>query len=228
MTSQTPPDLVELVRNRTMSPEMAATLAIAAEQRRSLLMVAIPRMAGKTTTMKATLAYAPAGTAMHQLSAEHGEDLGIPNAPDGGYLLMSEVSQAPMLDYLWGEPVRRVFAAASRGFPLATALHAPGLDEAIEVIAGANGVPDEHASVLDLVVYIRSLGEWQDPTRRAVAEIHELDRVVDGRPRATLLHRWLEEPDEFEFVEPPRHLGDPTTLEARAAELRREAAERTG
>ena len=228
MTSPPPPDLVELVRNRTLSPEMAATLAVAAEQRRSLLMVAIPRMAGKTTTMKATLAYAPEGTAMHQLSAEHGETLGIPEAPDGGYLLMSEVSQAPMLDYLWGEPVRRVFAAASRGFPLATALHAPGLDEAIEVITGANGVPDEHASVIDLVVYIRSLGEWQDPTRRAVAEIHELDDIVDGRPRARLLHRWHEEPDEFEVVEAPRQLGDLAALEARAAEFRRAAAGSSG
>lgn len=228
MTSPAPPDLVELVRNRTMSPEMAATLAAAAEQRRSLLMVAIPRMAGKTTTMKAALAYAPPGTAMHQLSAEHGETLGIPEAPDGGYLLMSEVSQAPMLDYLWDAPVRRVFEAASRGFSLATALHAPGLDQAIEVITGPNGVPDEHASVLDLVVYIRSLGEWQDPSRRAVAEIHELDSVVDGRPRARLLHRWHEQPDEFEVVESPQHLGDLATLEGRAAEFRRAAADRSG
>ena len=41
--------LADLVTNRTMSPEMAATLAAAAEERRSLLAVAIPRGAGKST-----------------------------------------------------------------------------------------------------------------------------------------------------------------------------------
>ena len=59
MTSPPPPDLVELVRNRTLSPEMAATLAVAAEQRRSLLMVEIPRMAGKTTTMRIITGFMP-------------------------------------------------------------------------------------------------------------------------------------------------------------------------
>lgn len=51
--------IVGLVANRTLSPEMAATLAAAAEERRSLLFVAIPRMAGKSTLMRAVLRYAP-------------------------------------------------------------------------------------------------------------------------------------------------------------------------
>ena len=201
--------LADLVANRTMSPAMAATLATAAEERRSTLAVAIPRGAGKSTVTQATLAYAPAGTTFHQLSEEHGPQLGIPAAADGGYLLMSEVSQAPMLDYLWGGPVRHVFAALhAQDFALATALHAPGLEEAIEVICGQNGVPSEHASHLDLVFYLRSLGDdWRNPERRALDSMYELERVEAGRPHARLLHRWLEDEDRFEEVDTPQFIG---------------------
>ena len=59
-------DLVELVRNRTMSPEIAATLWATAEQRRSFLVVAIPRLAGKTTVTQAMLQRVPAGTPLRK------------------------------------------------------------------------------------------------------------------------------------------------------------------
>ena len=201
--------LTDLVRNGTISPEMAATLATAAAERRSLLTVAIPRMAGKSTVMRAILAHAPPGTAFHQLSEEFGPGLGIPASPDGGYLLMSEISRAPMLDYLWGEPVRAVFRAVhDGGFALATALHAGGLEQAFAIICGENGVPDAHAARLDLMLYIRSLGDdWQNPTRRVIAEVYEIEGVVGGRPQARLLHRWNEAEDRFETVEPPRRIG---------------------
>src|SRR5437773_7418979 len=100
-------DLADLVRNGTLSPHMAATLATAAEERRSLLVAAIPQNAGKTTTMLATLRYAPAGTPVHFLSAASGPSLGIPTRPEG-YLVLLEISHAPMPEYLWGEPVRQV------------------------------------------------------------------------------------------------------------------------
>ena len=201
--------LADLVANRTMSPGMAATLATAAEERRSTLAVAIPRGAGKSTVTQATLAHTPRGTPFHQLSEEHGPQLGIPATADGGYLLMSEVSQAPMLDYLWGEPVRHVFASLhAHDFALATALHAPGLEEAIEVICGQNGVPSAHASCLDLVFYLRSLGDdWRNPERRVLESLYELDRVERGRPHARLLHRWLEDQDRFEEVDAAEFIG---------------------
>ena len=60
--------------------------------------------------------------------------------------------------------MRRVFAALERGFSLATALHAPGIDEAFEVICGQNGVPDADAGRLDLAVYIATVGDdWRAP-----------------------------------------------------------------
>ena len=200
--------LAEMVQNGTMSPEIAATLATAAAERRSLLMIAIPRMAGKTTTAEAALAYAPEGTAFHKLDEAVGPGLGIPEIADGGYLQMAEIAQTDFSHYLWGEPVRQVFSTLERGFALATALHAPGIDEAFSVICEGNDVPDAHAGRLDLAVYIRSLGDdWRNPERRVIAEVREIDSVKGGSPQGRTLFLWDEEADRFEAHERPKIIG---------------------
>lgn len=230
LAGHTPVDLTlaDLVRNGTMSPEIAATLATAGAQRRSFVTIAIPRLAGKTTVMRAILAHAPRGTAVQQVTKEAGPGLGIP-AQAGGYLVLAEIAPVPFADYLWGAPVRLVFAALDRGFALATALHAPGVEEAFEVICGENAVPDAHAAHLDLAVYIRTLGRnWQRPTGRRVAAVHEIEGVEHGRPRTRLLHRWDETRDAFESVEPPRRLLLDEAHEAHEARLARFRAVREG
>ncbi len=208
--------LANLVANRTLSPEMAATVAAAAEARLSMLFVAIPRWAGKSTLMQAALQHVPADTPLHHLSAAVEPDLGIPAAGDGGYLVVSEVSPAGFAEYLWDADVRRVFAALGRGFSLATALHAGGVDEAFDVLTRENGVPAEQAARIDLVVYIRSIGDdWQHPERRAVAAVAETVGVHDGRPRTRLLHRWIEADDRFEVVEESQGLAAATVARYR-------------
>lgn len=85
-------DLVELVRHGTMSPEIGATLWAAVEQRRSFLMVAVPRMAGKSTVAAAMLKRVPAGTPV-RLLVRHPEDVdALAAEPAGGYLVIPEVS----------------------------------------------------------------------------------------------------------------------------------------
>jgi hypothetical protein len=46
-------------------------------------------------------------------------------------------------------------------------------------------------------VSLLSLGRWEEPTRRVVAAVHEIDGVVNGRPRLRLLHRWDKTRDAF-------------------------------
>ncbi len=223
-------DLVDLVANRTMSPEVAATLATAAEQRRSFMVVAVPRLAGKSTVMEATLAHRPRGTPLHRL-IEHPRDVdALPSLPDGGYLVVPEVSQGPMPGYIWGEPVRRVFSLLEGGYSLATSLHAPGIEDAFEQLTVANGVPDEQAAGVQLAVYLRTLGaDWRNPTRRVVAEVHEVAGVSGGRPRATLLHHWDERADHFEQHALPSWLdGAANALDRRARALQRAAEGRRG
>jgi type IV secretory pathway ATPase VirB11/archaellum biosynthesis ATPase len=216
-------DLVELVRNRTMSPQIAATLWATAEQKRSFLVVAIPRLAGKSTVMQAMIDRVPDETPVRTLT-DHPRDVDVlTGRPGEGYLVVPEVSQAPVPGYIWGEPVRRVFALLDQGYSLATALHAPGVEEAFAVLTQDNAVPDEHASRLQLMVYIRSLGDdWRNPTRRAIAEVHEIRGVSGGRPDAVLLHRWDEQSDRFEQVAISEQLDAAgMSLDERAREIER-------
>ncbi len=194
--------LADLVVNGTMSPEIAATLRATAHGRHSFLVVAIPRLAGKSTVMAAMLAHAPEGAPVKTVGDDGADIDALAAASAGGYLVVPEISEYPVTPgYIWGAPVRRVFARIGGDVALAAALHAPGADEAVKVVCRGNGVPDEQAAQIALVVYIRSLGtDWQRPTGRRIATVHEIVGVRDGPPETRLLHRWDERTDRFETL----------------------------
>ncbi|TME86683.1 MAG: hypothetical protein E6I44_12430 [Chloroflexi bacterium] len=200
--------LADLVANGTMSPEIAATLHATANGRHSFLVCAIPRLAGKSTVMGAMLAHAPEGASVKTVGDDGVDIEALAVGAAGGYLVIPEISEYPVAPgYIWGSPVRRVFAGVSGDVALAAALHAPGPDEAIDIVCRGNGVPDERAARITIVVYIRSLGrDWRQPTGRRIATVHEIVAVRGGRAETRLLHRWDERADRFEAVAPPRRL----------------------
>lgn len=201
------PTLDDLVANRTMSKDIAATLRATAKGRHSYLVVAIPRFAGKTTVMRAMLAHAPKGTPVQTVEDDGTDVPRLLAASKGGYIVVPEIARMMQHGYIWDAPVRTVFAAVGDGISLATALHAPSMEEAIGLITGDNRVPDKDAEKLDLVVYIRSLGaDVQHPDRRVIATVHEIESVRAGKPKATLLHRWNEKTDQFETLAQPKRV----------------------
>ena len=190
------PSLDDLVRNGTMPAEIAATLRAAAIARASFLVFAKPRLAGKTTVQLAMLDLVPAATPIRTIGVD-GEDIdALAREAQGGYLAIPEIARdSDMPGYIWGEPVRRAFAA--RGCSLAVVLHADSVDEALGIIR-ENEVPDADLERLDLLVHLRSLGDdWQSPTRRVVAHVHE------GGSAPRLLHRWDEAADRFDTEAKP-------------------------
>jgi hypothetical protein len=212
-----------LVRNRTMSPAIAALFEAVALERRSFLTVAVPRMAGKSTVIAAVLERVPVGTPVHVLERHPRDVEALAGRAASGYLVVPEIAPyeaAP--GYIWGQDVRRVFALLDEGYSLATALHAPSLDEAFAEICEANGVSDAHAAHLQMMINIRSLGPWSRPRRRVVAEVHEVLGVTRGRPEGRLLHRWVEAEDRFETVNVPERVG--STVDLAALEARFTAA----
>ncbi|MDE3194332.1 MAG: hypothetical protein KGN00_11655 [Chloroflexota bacterium] len=215
------PGLTELVRNGTMSAEVAATLAGAVEERRSFVVFAVPRLAGKTTVTEAMLARARSSEPVRVVSGAPREISHLYAGDGRGYVVIPEISPYPVMPgYIWGEPVRRVFAVLERGYALATALHAPDAESAFDLICTENGVSDEEASRIRLAIYIRSLGAWQQPRRRVVEAVHEVDGVAGGRPRLRALHRWDRATDRFVTVNAP------TIVRAeRWSELAKELAE---
>jgi hypothetical protein len=190
--------LQDLVANRTMSPEIAATLRGAAMARRSYLVIALPRLAGKSTVGKAMLAVArAAGHPIRELGADGTDVDALAGEAQGGYLYVPEVSRYPVTEgYVWGAPVRKAFAAIERGTALSTALHADAAADALDILR-ANRVAEEHLARLGLIVHLRSLGEWERPTRRVVASVHQV-ALRAGRATPREIHRWDEERDAFD------------------------------
>jgi hypothetical protein len=131
--------------------------------------------------------------------------------------VVAEFSEAPVPGYIWGEPVRRVFAMLGAGYALQSSLHAPGIEAAVRVLTEENRVPDKQASAIDLVIYIERFGEELDSFWRRVSEVAEIDRVEGGRPVGRTLFRWERARDRFERVEAPRNFArDEEELRARA------------
>lgn len=189
--------LADQVANGTMSQEIADLLRDTARAHQSFIVMAVPRLAGKTTTKHAMLAEQSGPVVTLGYDGDDVTEL-APRAK-GGYLVVPEVSRGAWGNgYVWGEPVRAAFAGIAAGTALATALHAPDPDEAFAIICRGCGVPDADAARISLVVYLRSLGEWERPTRRVVSTVHEIRGVKDGKPDARLLFRWNEREDRFE------------------------------
>ncbi len=196
--------LDDLAGNGTMSPQIAQTLRRAALARRSFLVIALPRLAGKSTVGRAMLSAAEkAGAPVRELGADGADVASLARDAKGGYLYVPEVSRYPVAEgYVWGAPVRKAFAAIADGTALSTALHADSAKDALDVLR-ANRIADEDLARLDLIVHIRSLGDWREPERRVVAGVHEMVRVRGDVAELRALHRWDELRDRFEDVAAP-------------------------
>jgi type IV secretory pathway ATPase VirB11/archaellum biosynthesis ATPase len=190
--------LDDLVANRTMSREIAHTLRQIGRDRRSFIVLAVPRLAGKSTVLKAILAERPPSSPVMTL-AEDGQDIDqLVKKSAGGFLIIPEITQsAAMPGYVWGADVRRIFKEAKEGVSLAATLHAEGPEDAFAQICLGCGVPDADASKIAFAVHLRSIGRWEEPTRRVVQSVNAIDRVRGGKPQLKLLHRWDEEHDRF-------------------------------
>ncbi len=177
---------------------MARTLRDLARGGHSFIVLAVPRLAGKSTVLRAILAERPASSAVTNL-AEDGDVLDeLLKKSVGGYLVIPEITQsAAMPGYIWGADVRRIFKSAKEGVSLAATLHAEGPDDAFAQICKGCGVPDADAVKIKFAVYLRSIGRWAEPTRRVVQSVHAIDGVREGKPRLKLLHRWDEQHDRF-------------------------------
>lgn len=205
---------------------MAAVLWAAVDEQKSFLTVAVPRFAGKTTTSNAVLALRPSDVPVTPVTGEPEEMQQLTTERRGGYLTVAEFAPHAMHGYIWGEPVRRVFeTVVSSGYALQTALHAPGVEAAIQEVTRGNSVPDDHASEFKLVMYIERFGETEATFWRRVTDLYEVDRVEDGLPVGRSLFRWHAADDRFErHAEPQQWGSDRSDLALRSATVAELAA----
>jgi hypothetical protein len=212
--------IADLILNGTMSAEIAAVLWAAVDEQVSFLTVAVPRFAGKSTTSRAILALRPPAVPVHSVAGEAAALERLRLGPGRGYLVVNEFSRAPVPGYIWGAPVRRVFDLLPAGYALQACLHAPGPEAAIREVTEGNGVSDELASAIKLVLYLERFGADEATFWRRLVEVYEVHRIEGGRAVGNPLFKWLPAEDRFEqFARPAQFGRDAAELQQRAAVL---------
>ena len=180
--------VLELVRNGSMSAEMASTLWAAMDDRASFIVAAGPRQAGKSTTTEAILDFLPGSVPRHDLTGDRAQMDALAASPDGGYLVVSEFSDHTPR-YLRGQQVVQVFDTAERGFSIAGTLHADTPEDAFAELRSHGPIPDSHLERIGCLVFLGVRG-WPENPVRWVSNIWQVDGVARGAPRGRLLCRW--------------------------------------
>lgn len=194
--------VAELIRNNTMSADMAGLLWAAVDQKTSFLTAALYRNAGKSTVAKAILSLRQDNVPLHYAadSPEVTEKL-LQVEKQGGYLVVDEFSQADVPGYLWGEKVKHVFKMLKTGYSLQASLHAQSAEGAILELTQGIGITDEDASQIKLVIFIEMFGTSLSDAKRRITEIYEVHRVENEKPLGHTLFKWSKEDDSFENIE---------------------------
>jgi hypothetical protein len=214
-----PRSIVELIRDGTLDPELAAQVWLLVGGLVPIVVAAEAQGAGKTTLLRAVLDFLPPDVRIVELAGEaetfewlpQASELGWPGTPrptpgvdpvrpETTILLASELSDHLPI-YTWG-PAARVFVrAASIGYGIAATIHADSLDDVLaELRAAPVRLSDDELSHLGVVLILRPL---DDGRRRVVAAhyIRPAARDVHGhvqRLGPAVLATWDPADDVFE------------------------------
>ena len=216
--------LLDLVSNRTMNAEIAALLSAIGNEQRSLLVVALPRAAGKSTVLEATIQCRDVSVGRHDLTGEIAQMNQLIKAKKGGYVIVAEFAPHDRGSYIWGQRALTALQCSSAGYSLAASIHATSMEEAVSLIWRDIGAGDHLASVFQYVIYIERFGEG-DPDGennfyRRIKSVHEIAEVVDGKPKSEMLFEWKENEDDFVKISTPKLLNiTSSVLEARVKKI---------
>ncbi len=211
--------VLELVRNGSMSAEMASVLWSAMDDRASFIVAAGPRQAGKSTTTEAILDFLPSSVPRHDLTGQKAQMDALAASPDGGYLVVSEFSDHTP-SYLRGEQVVQVFETAERGFSIAGTLHADTPEEAFYELSSHGPIPDAQLERIGCLVFLGVRG-WPENPVRWVSSIWQVEGVTRGSPRGRLQCHWDRAAGKFVWENEAVGLSASEALrEERAARIR--------
>lgn len=194
--------IAELIKNGTMSADIAGLLWAAVDEKVSFLTAALYRNAGKSTVAKAVLSLRPKNVSLHYASNNWQVTEKLLNVEKhGGYLVVDEFSDYDYPGYLWGDEIKHVFKMLKNGYSLQASLHAESAEDAILELTQKNQVSDDEASQIQLVIFIEMFGTSLSDAKRRVTQIYEVHRVEGGNPMGHLVFQWNIEDDSFELLE---------------------------
>ncbi|QDP94774.1 hypothetical protein FOE78_01555 [Microlunatus elymi] len=196
-----------MITSQSITSSGADILRSIAKTRQSFLVHALPQGAGKTTLVQAILAEVPDSVPRDEFFGTEEERQTLAAAEEPGYLLVAEIGHHGRPGYLAGPDVPRIFDLLTRGYSLASSLHADTVDQVFEVLA-ANGVPAAVAATVPYLITVRMIrNQAGTRVRRVVDEIHNLTTDGSGEPSAARLYRWDGQPEDAPnaWVEEPEH-----------------------
>lgn len=194
--------IIELIKNHTLSADMAGLLWAGVNEKISFLTAALYRNAGKSTVSKALLSLRPKNISLHYVSDSSSVTeklLGVEKR--GGYLVVEEFSPADIPGYLWGNEAKHVFQTLKDGYSLQGSLHAESAENAITELTQGVGITDEEASQIQLVIFIEMFGATYSDAKRRVTNIFEVHRVENGKPLGHSIFTWNKDNDSFEMTQ---------------------------
>lgn len=173
-----PRSLVWLIQAGSLDTRLGAFLSLAIELRRSLIVVAEPQEAGKTTLLTALLDFRRPETKPLFLRGWYERFTFLDTIPpEHAYLLCNEIS-AHLPTYLWGQGVRRVFEAGTQGYAFVTTMHATSASDAVDLLMRYPlEVPRAHIPAIDLVI---SLGVGY-VNNRLLRRVTAVERITPAR-----------------------------------------------
>ncbi|MEW6751905.1 MAG: hypothetical protein AB1505_13155 [Candidatus Latescibacterota bacterium] len=171
-----PLSLLDLVERDSLDLETSAWLVSRLSAGASFLVGAVPGSAGKTTTMRALLDFAPARIPFAlALPGQVAQLDGVPRC-----VISHELSSHDVPGYLWGQDLRDYFALTGRGHLLAANLHADDLEATHAQICGQNGVPEAHFRAVGLLLFMRRRGR-EPHVQRFVSRVEWSDGQAPHR-----------------------------------------------
>jgi hypothetical protein len=161
---------------------------------------------GKTTTLNALLQFLPEGTALVYMSGMY-ENFAFTRIPEidpaTTYALCNEVSDHLPI-YMWGRIARRYLTLPSRGYHVATSVHADTIDDVMNMYSNDLHLAPEDVRRLGLIINIGLVGRAYPPRRRWFST-HFVRPVADAnKPEEMVpvpLSLWNRYDDTFEHAD---------------------------
>lgn len=169
-----PLTLLDQIERDTLDLDLAAWLTTQVSSGVSYIVGARPGNAGKTTTMRSLLCFAPAEVTF--VEALPGQVAAL----DGrvSCAVSHELSNHPPPAYLWDRDVRDFFSLPAAGHMIVANLHADDLDETRSQMCGDNGVSAEQFRGVGIFLFLRVEGD-DDDAARWVEEVSYSDGVAE-------------------------------------------------
>jgi hypothetical protein len=185
--------VLDLIRANTLDVDMAALLWLLVERKSSIVVAAMPQLAGKTTLLTAIMDLAPPRYEKVYTRGMY-EDFSFlaETDPTKTYVMVPELSNHTPF-YLWGDAVRRLFEQMARGYSMAATMHADSPEEVLDMLGDYPvNVPRSLFHHLHVIVNLRLLYSEHGLVRR----VGRLTLVTPG-PKFVPVDKWDPDTDAF-------------------------------